>query len=127
MHFTTLRRQPLYPERMATSLNNTAWLEWVSALMGGVSRQTHAATFPPDRYYCLLDELPVHLIPRQFVSSRVWRQGQPLDLYLNPACTLRSAEDLPDDTGVSNEIRSAFALQGTIAWVRDSQSQALLP
>jgi len=50
---------------MASSLNNSVWLEWMTTLMGGVSRQTYGAMLPPDRFYCLLDELPLHLIPQR--------------------------------------------------------------
>ena len=31
--------------------------------MGG-ARQTESSTFPPDRYYCMLDEMPLHLLPQ---------------------------------------------------------------
>ena len=48
---------------MATPVNNSTWLQWMASLMGG-QRQTYAATFPPDRYYCLLEELPLHLVPQ---------------------------------------------------------------
>jgi hypothetical protein len=111
---------------MAASLNNSAWLEWMTALMGGVSRQTHAATFPLDRFYCLLDELPLHLLPQQ---SRSLLQAQDHDdkFYLNPDCVVRRAEDLPEELIPHRELFSAFALQGKIAWVRDSAAGSLRP
>ena len=65
LHVSALRRQPVHFKRMASSLDNSAWLQWMTTLMGGVSRQSYAATFPPDRFYCLLDELPLHLIPQR--------------------------------------------------------------
>jgi hypothetical protein len=105
---------------MATQVNNPAWLEWVTGLMGGVSRQAHSATFPPDRYYCLLDELPLHLLPqrgRQFLQATGDAGGH--GLFFNPNCSVRAAEDLPEELIPHGEPLSAFALQGTIAWVRD--------
>src|SRR5277367_1836258 len=97
---------------MINMANNPAWLEWMTTLMGeasqtglspegasqdgllheglareGTSRQTDAATFLPDRFYCLLDELPLHLIPRRTFKSLQLQPLQPTDqqlLYLNP-------------------------------------------
>ena len=91
----------------------------MSPLMGGVSRQTIAAAFPPDRFYCLLDEIPLHLIPRHFrkLVSSVPQNRE--SLILNPDCHFSSAGELPKAFHFPQEILSAFALQGTIAWVRN--------
>jgi hypothetical protein len=95
----------------------------MTTLMGGVSRQTCAATFPPDRFYCLLDELPLHLIPQRFRRS-LHTEGE-RTLYLNPGCSLYTAGRAPDE--VADGLLSRFALQGTMAWVRESESGSLLP
>lgn len=92
--------------------------------MGGGSRQSHAATFPPDRYYCLVDELPLHLIPRPALRERrITAQG----LVFNPECTLCSDGELPDEMSPQQELLSRFALQGCIAWVRDTATRCWLP
>ena len=92
--------------------------------MGGMSRQTYASTFPPDRFYCLLDELPLHLIPQQARRSlNSLENGTPL--YLNPDCRLTPAGQIPAE--LPPQLLSGFALQGTIAWVPDSHTRALLP
>ena len=111
---------------MATSINNSAWLQWIAGLMGGASRQTYAAALPPDRFYCLLDELPLHLIPR--AARRSLRNDfcdQPL--YRNPECTIGAAEQIPQELVAHEDLLSGFALQGTIAWVRNEASGSLLP
>jgi hypothetical protein len=113
---------------MAFGLNNPAWLEWMASLMGGMSRHTYAATFPPDRFYCLLDELPLHLIPRR--ARRDIATG--LDLYdkplfLNPECVLLPSGELPQQLQDRKELAAGFAQQGTIAWVSDPASGSLLP
>jgi hypothetical protein len=108
---------------MATPVNNSAWVEWMTNLMGGVSRQTYAATFPPDRFYCLLDELPAHLIPQRF--RRLLQADGKRPLYLNPECSLYPAGRAPDET--ADGLLSRFALQGTMAWVRESEGGSLLP
>ena len=97
----------------------------MSTLFGGVSRQRQAATFPPDRYYCLLDELPLHLLPRSAGSEFLSENTN--ELYLNPACKLVSAEALPEILAGETEIFSALALQGTIALVTDERTDSRLP
>lgn len=94
--------------------------------MGGMSRHTLAATYPSDRFYCLLDELPLHLVPR---PARKLLSSVPDDRYaltLNPECDLHPAGNFPGEINAPQELRSAFADQGTIAWVRSSTG-ALLP
>jgi hypothetical protein len=111
---------------MASSVDNSAWLQWMTTLMGGVSRRTCAATLPPDRFYCLLDELPLHLIPRRALRSlRRCNRDEPL--FLNPECLLCSAGQVPEELESRKELLSGFALQGTVAWVRSPATGNLLP
>ena len=116
---------------MASSLDNSAWLEWIATLMGGrpqegASRHSYAPTLPPDRFYCLLDELPLHLIPRRVHDAPDHKiSDQPL--FLNPDCIVCAPEDLPNELAGRETELSAFALQGTIAWVRESTSGCLMP
>jgi hypothetical protein len=108
---------------MATPVNNSTWLQWMASLMGG-PRQTYDATFPPDRYYCLVEELPLHLVPQ---PQRAFLQDLPnTALVLNPACSLRAGNDLPEELSARKDLLSGFALQGAIAWVRESRG-SLLP
>ncbi len=121
---------------MASSLintaNNPAWLEWMTTLMAGpseegVSRHTYAATLPPNRFYCVLDELPVHLIPRRIFKSLQLEKLRRQLLYLNPECIVCPDGELPDELLSGRELLSGFALQGAIAWVRDPVTRALRP
>ena len=92
--------------------------------MGG-PRQTYAATFPPDRYYCLLEELPLHLVPQ---PHRAFLQDSPNSaLVLNPACRLRWADELPQELSARKDLVSGFALQGGMAWVHESRNGTLMP
>ncbi len=124
---------------MASELNNPAWLEWMTTLMAGslptqaaltqrgVSRHTYAATFPPDRFYCLLDELPLHLIPqRVFKLLQRQEDGQPT-LHLNPECILCADGQSPEELASRKDLLSGFALQGTTAWVRNPATGNLRP
>jgi hypothetical protein len=127
---------------MASSLNNPAWLEWMTIVMdeslptratrsgakrGGPSRHTYAATFPPGLFYCLLDELPLHLLPRRIFKSLYVHDDQHCPLYLNPDCILSAGGQLPEELASCKARLSGFALQGTIAWVRNLASGDLLP
>jgi hypothetical protein len=112
---------------MAASVNNPAWREWMSRVMGGVSRRTDTATFPPDRFYCLLDELPVHLLTSRALRSFERERFLSQELFLNPDCTICPGEDVPEEFSECRDLLSGFALQGKIAWVRDRASHAVLP
>lgn len=94
--------------------------------MGG-SRQTETAAFPPDRFFCLLDELPVHLVPQSARQLLQAEDGSVPTLVLNPECKLLPAQELPGELCEVGELCSGFALQGTVVWVRDARSRALLP
>ena len=93
--------------------------------MGGESRQTQSAAFPPDRYYCLLDELPLQLVPRPPFATKSEKAGR--ELFLNPDCQLCAAGELPEELASERELVSGFALQGTIAWVRSEETGSLTP
>ena len=54
--------------------------------MGGASRKCRAATFPPDLYWCLLDEPPLHLIPRQWPAFPAVSDKS--GLVLNPSARI---------------------------------------
>jgi len=91
------------------------------------SRQTHAATLPPDRFYCLLDELPLHLIPQHVLKSMHLREGRGRRLYLNPDCILCMDGQLPDELASQSELVAGFALEETIVWVRNPVTGSQLP
>jgi hypothetical protein len=113
-------------------MNNALWMEWIANLMGdasgqAASRQTYTAALPPDRFYCLLDELPLHLIPQPAVKSMHLREDRSQTLYLNPDCILCSDGHLPDELASQRDLLAGFTLEGTIAWVRNPASGNLLP
>jgi hypothetical protein len=110
--------------------NNPAWVEWMTTLMAGpsqrgVSRHTYAATLPPDRFYCLLDELPVHLIPQRVFKSTQLQKDRQQPLFLNPECIVCPSGVVPDELESRREFLSGFALLGTMAWVRNTSGNLL--
>jgi hypothetical protein len=112
---------------MASSLKNPAWLEWMTTLMGGGSRRTHAATLPANRFYCLLDELPLHLIPQRARQLLQGPENRRETLYLNPDCILCDAGQIPEELASHADLLAGFALQGTVAWVPEPATGNLLP
>ena len=94
---------------------------------GGVSRRAFALTLPPDRFYCVLDELPLHLIPQRSLRSLQLQENRHQPLYLNPECILCTADQIPDELAAERASLSGFALQGAMAWVRSRVTGNLLP
>ena len=67
----------------------------------------------------------MHLVPRPALKAI---SGMEIDdLVPNPACRLMPPEALPEELVSKNDILKSFALQGSIAWVRDAPSGGLLP
>jgi hypothetical protein len=113
---------------MASQVKDTAWLEWIAGLMGVGSRQTHTATLPPGQFHCLLDELPLHLIPQhQFDSQCRWHNLSQQQLFLNPQCSVPLPGQVPAELEPHRHLLENFNLQGTVAWVRDPATGALSP
>ena len=113
---------------MASQVKDAAWLEWIAGLMGLGSRQTETATLPTGQFHCLLDELPLHLIPRrQLVSHDQWRKRPEQQLFFNPQCSVLPPGELPQELESHRYLLRNFNLQRTIAWVRDSGTGSFHP
>jgi len=95
--------------------------------MGLGSRQTLTATLPPGQFHCLLDELPLHLIPKRELESQRSRQNSAEQLFLNPECSVLQSGQVPVELESHRELLENFYLQGTVAWVRDPATRALHP
>jgi hypothetical protein len=120
-----VRGQSLHTQRMASQVKDAAWLEWIAGLMGAGSRQTLTATLPPGQFHCLLDELPLHLIPQRYLESTEWQKTDPL--FLNPQCSVLPAGQVPAELEPHRHLLKKFYLQGTVAWVRDPATASLHP
>jgi hypothetical protein len=111
---------------MASQVRDTVWLEWIASLMGVGSRQTQTATLPPGQFHCLLDELPLHLLPQRQLERQSSR-GVGEELILNPQCSVLPAGQVPAELEPHRDLLENFNLQGTVAWVRDPATGALRP
>jgi hypothetical protein len=113
---------------MASQVKDAAWLEWITRLMRAGSRQTLTATLPPGQFHCLLDELPLHLIPQCKLKSTGSRQELSHEpLFLNPQCSVLPAGQVPAELEPHGHLLKNFYLQGTVAWVRDPATSSLHP
>jgi hypothetical protein len=112
---------------MASQVRDTAWLEWIASLMGVGSRQTQTATLPPGQFHCLLDELPLHLLPQPQLEIQSRSQNPGKDLFLNPQCSVLRAGQVPAEMEPHREMLENFNLQRSVAWVRDPATGALHP
>jgi len=65
--------------------------------MGLGSRQTQTATLPPGQFHCLLDELPLHLIPRGQFEPRDQCQNPSAQLFFNPQCLVLAPGQVPEE------------------------------
>jgi hypothetical protein len=108
---------------MASPIKDTAWLEWMASLMGVGSRQALTAALAPGRFHCLLDELPLHLIPLQLEDKNVC----PQELFLNPDCTVLAPGHVPAELESHPDLLENFNLERTIAWVCDPATGSLDP
>ncbi|MGA8505132.1 MAG: hypothetical protein WB762_05945 [Candidatus Sulfotelmatobacter sp.] len=102
---------------MAAPVRNTAWLEWIAGLEGTASRQRPAAMLPPQQFHCLLDELPLHLIPQGTPGRQNSKGDAAQALFLNPECVILPAGEVPEKLQAQRELLDGFCLQGTVAWV----------
>lgn len=127
MPVSGLPRQPIHPKRMASQVKDAAWLEWIAGLMGLGSRQTETATLPQGQFHCLLEELPLHLIPRRELLHN--RRGKLPEepLFFNPQCSLLPRGKAPAELESHRALLSNFNLQRTIAWVRDPATASFRP
>jgi hypothetical protein len=68
----------------------------------------------------------LHLIPQNFQTG-LFEAQVPQPVFLNPQCSIGPAEDLPGEFIECPGLLADFALQGTIAWVRDPATRSLSP
>lgn len=111
---------------MASPVKDAAWLEWMAGLMGVGSRQKQTAILPPQQFHCLLDELPLHLIPRRAFDRLKAKSCLREPLILNPNCSFLPAGEVPAELDFS-DLRAGFCLQKPMAWVREASTDALQP
>jgi hypothetical protein len=112
---------------MVSQIKDTAWLEWMASLTGAASRQRPTAMLAPEKFHCLLDELPLHLIP-QYAWSRGTSGDENFEpLTINSECFVTRNGEIPDEFRGHENLLQGFDLQSTIAWVRDPACDSLHP
>jgi hypothetical protein len=111
---------------MAAPVRDSAWLEWVASLMGAASRQSLTAGLPSRLFHCLLEELPLHLIPGSgLAGEKKFDSSDPL--FLSPMCSILPAGEVPAELESRQDVKDGFYLESAVAWVRDAGSGFLRP
>jgi len=96
--------------------------------MGAGSRQNHGASLPSNLFYCLLDELPLHLIPRRDFELQDWRRKlAERQLIFSPHCSVLPAGQVPEELQSRPDLLRGFHLESIIAWVLDPITKSLRP
>jgi len=98
----------------------------MAGLTGAGPRETQTAALSPEKFHCLLEELPLHLIPRHS-RDRCSPDANERRLFLNPECMLTSGGRIPAELKSNLDSLRDFELQETIAWVRAPETRALYP
>jgi len=103
----------------------------MARLMGIASRQRDTATLPMQKFHCLLEELPLHLIPKcawPLKSKRDFpSDSSPEPLFLNPDCSVLPAGKVPTELQTRRDLLEGFCLDRTIAWVREPFANSIYP
>jgi hypothetical protein len=99
----------------------------MASLMGAASRRRHTAMLPMQQFHCLLDELPLHLIPPRVLDRERLQHRLAQPLFLNPQCSILPAGEIPEELQKRRDLLEGFYLQGTMAWVRDPAAGLLNP
>jgi hypothetical protein len=94
-------------------------IDRIAELLGIASRQRFTAMLPGNRFHCLLDELPFHLIPSRALDREQAHCLLSQSLFLNPLCSVLPAGHVPTELQSHAELTAGFALECPIAWVSD--------
>ncbi|MFZ0940090.1 MAG: hypothetical protein WAN63_11710 [Candidatus Sulfotelmatobacter sp.] len=95
--------------------------------MGAASRQRQTAMLPPHQFHCVLDALPLHLVPQWFLNREPSEDEMDQELFLSPQCSILPAGEVPEELQARRDLLDGFNLRCTMAWVRDSATAALHP
>jgi hypothetical protein len=98
----------------------------MASLMGVASRQRLTAMLPSQQFHCLLDELPLHLIPPHGLdlSHTCDEFGS---LQFSPQCAILPAGKIPAELVGRRDLLEGFCLESSMAWVHDPPTAFLHP
>jgi hypothetical protein len=99
----------------------------MARLMGVASRRRSTATLPMDKFHCLLDELPLHLIPKGGLPLKSGKESSSAPLFLNPNCSVLPAGQAPSQLQMPTDLLEGFCLDCAVAWVRDPPTNSIRP
>jgi hypothetical protein len=97
-----------------------------------VSGGSHPATvdsvdLPRRLFYCRLDDQPDHLVPERYLRDWDWECPADRPLFINPACSFASRQELPSRAGERDPVWDNFARDSNMVWIHDPVRRAALP
>ena len=110
---------------MVSQVKDVASRERV-AMLPGESAANPPVEFPQERFHCLLDLQPDHLVPERYLQTGAGQTMPGLQLVVNPFCSFMRKGELPAKIMDSGLLEN-FAQQGQMAWVNDRATDALHP
>jgi hypothetical protein len=126
MFVAGVRGQPLHGERMATSVTDAAWLNWIGNLMDASAGRESASPKESDEFGCVLDEQPSHLVPERLL--RELEVGNGSELSFNPWCHLPGPGKLPGGLAeASRTLPIGGQTNARLVWVQDAETESWQP
>jgi hypothetical protein len=95
--------------------------------MGAGARQRASAMLPPHQFHCLLDELPLHLVPAVYLNRARSSVDFSQPVFLNPNCEVLCAKAVPVQLQARPDLIEGFNLAGSVAWVHDDATGVANP
>jgi hypothetical protein len=112
---------------MATSLADSAWLNWIETLMDASAGRQLAPPKQSEDFGCVLDEQPSHLVPERLLRE-LENVGKDGELSFNPWCYLPG--QCETQARLAEAMRS-FAnsehANARLVWVRDARTDSWQP
>ena len=101
-------------------------MDWITRLMGNPAPQQELVVrIPPERYYCLLDEQPTHLVPERLLLALEDESGRQ-QLIVNTDCLFAEDGEFRSELGPAASFMEKFA-KGKIAWLTDPATGMVTP
>lgn len=99
----------------------------MAKLTGTASRQRHTAALPTGKFHCLLDELPLHLIPADILGLKSPEDMPSQPLSLSPNCSILPAGEIPSQFQARGNLLEGLYLNCPVAWLCEPSTNSIHP
>jgi hypothetical protein len=122
-----VRRQPIYGQRMASSLTDAAWLHRIEGLLA--KPEGKAAGREPflSRFRCRLEDQPHHLVPKHYLRNWVVEDNPEVRLSVNSSVCFTAGGRIPPQRPEIASLLADFELDGNVVWITDPGTGSVQP